>query len=118
VLNDISPRLTISPTTSVAEIKTAMDDRKNQLLVEYNTNFSALTIETRLNHWKAILENSISTGWTKEAREYFIGKRMLKEIQNWLFGTKNILLWEHIINSEDENCLETCKELREILNAI
>lgn len=115
---DISPRLTISPTTSVAEIKAAMDDRKTQLLAEYNTNFSETIIEARLNHWKAILENSISTGWSKEAREYFIGKRLLKEIQNWLFGTKNILLWEHIINSEDEDCIETCKELREILNAI
>jgi hypothetical protein len=27
-------------------------------------------------------------GWTNDAKKYFIGKRLLKEIQNSIFGTK------------------------------
>ena len=115
---DISPKITINQSTTIADIKVAMIDRKIQILSGYNNSFSEAVIEARLSYWNNVLENSIKTGWTKEAREYFFGKRMLKEIQTWLFGSKNILLWEHIINSEEVDCIETCKELRDILNRI
>lgn len=115
---DISPNITINKETSIAELKTAMNDKKNQLLTSYNNSFSELLIEERLDFWKDLLENSIKTGWTKEAREYFVGKRLLKDIQVSIFRTKNILLWEHIIDSEEKACIDTCKELREIITNI
>jgi len=43
---------------------------------------------------------------------------MLRELQSWMFGTKNILLWEHIIDSEDEVCKNAYKELTDIVNKI
>lgn len=115
---DVSPKITIDTSTSIADLKNAMNDQKNKILIEYNSNFSEALIEARLNYWKGVLENSIKTGWTEDARRYFIGKRLLKEIQGWLFGTKNILLWEHIVNSEEAVCQQTCKELLDILNSI
>lgn len=115
---DISPKITIDQATTIASMKTAMNIRKDQLISDYNNNFNEQMIEARLNYWKTLLEESIKTGWSKEAREYFIGKRMLKEIQNWLFGTKSILLWEHIVENEEADCIEACKELREIINGI
>lgn len=115
---DVSPKITIDTSTSIADLKNAMNDQKNKILIEYNSNFSEALIEARLNYWKGVLENSIKTGWTEDARRYFIGKRLLKEIQGWLFETKNILLWEHIVNSEEAVCQQTCKELLDILNSI
>jgi predicted ATPase len=115
---DVSPKISIDSSTTIADLKKAMNDQKNVILSEYNSNFSEAIIEARLNHWKTVLESSIKSGWTADAKKYFIGKRMLKEIQSWLFGTKNISLWEHIIESEDPACKQTCKELTDILNAI
>lgn len=115
---DVSPKITIDQSTTISDLATAMNERKNILLASYNEEFGGSTIEARLSHWKTTLENSIQNGWTGDARKYFIGKRMLKDLQGWLFGSKNILLWEHIINSKDAECLEACKELRKILDGI
>lgn len=115
---DVSPKITIDQSTTTAALAAAMLDKKNVILAKYNQEFSAVEIETRLNNWKVLLESSIQNGWSSDARQYFIGKRMLKELQGWLFGNKAILLWEHIIDSDEPECLEACAELRELLNAI
>lgn len=115
---DISPKITIDQTTTIGDIAAAMNSRKNQLLALYNSDFSETEISGRLTYWHELLSDSIKAGWSQKAREYFIGKRMLKEIQNWLFGSQSILLWEHIIESESPNCIEACQELRAILNGI
>lgn len=115
---DVSPKLTIDTATSISDLTNAIDDQKNQLIAEYNFNFSQTNIAARLNHWKNLLENSIKTGWTEEAKKYFVGKRILKEIQNWLFRTKNFLLWEHILDSDDPHCKQSYKELQDILNRV
>ena len=115
---DVSPKLTIDTSTSVSDLTKSIDDKKNQLIADYNSNFSQTYISARLNNWKNALENSIKTGWTEDARKYFVGKRILKEIQNWLFGTKNFLLWEHILDSDEPHCKQSYKELQDILNRI
>ena len=115
---DISPKISINHLSTIQDIKIAMTTRKAQIMLDYNTDFSEIAIETRLNYWHALLNESIKSGWSKEARKYFFGKRLLKELQNWLFGSKNILIWEHIINSEEAVCIESCKELRDILSKI
>lgn len=115
---DITPKLTISGSTTIADLKKSMNDRKLEILNDYNTNFSEAKIEQRLNHWKSVLENSIKSGWSEDARKYFIGKRMIKEITSFVFGSKNISLYEHIINSNDAPCIQACKELTEILSKI
>jgi hypothetical protein len=115
---DVSPKITIDQSTTTAALAAAMHDKKNTILAKYNQEFSASEIETRLNKWKILLENSIQNGWSSDARQYFIGKRILKEIQAWLFKNQTILLWEHIIDSDEPECIEACAELRILLNKI
>jgi|GEM_PF-5801141 len=115
---DISPDIRIDLSTSTADLATAMRKRKDTILARYDEKFSQARIEARLNAWKEILEDAIKDGWSTDARQYFLGKRLLKELQGWLFGSRTILLWEHIINSNDPACIESCSELREILDKI
>jgi len=115
---DVSPKISLDETTLIDNIKHAINQRKSELLKQYDTSFSESYIESRLTYWKTSLESSIKSGWSNEAKKYFIGKRMLRELQSWMFGTKNILLWEHIIDSEDEVCKNAYKELTDIVNKI
>jgi hypothetical protein len=115
---DVTPRMTVDATTTVSDLTKAISNRKNELLAGYNTDFSEEKIEERLNQWKTVLETSIRSGWSADARKYFIGKRILKEVSNSFFGSKNILLYEHIINSKEEPCQQACKELTDILSKI
>lgn len=115
---DVSPNITIDHTTTIASIAAAMDKRKNDLLLSYANSFSTSEIEKRLNQWKDLLETSLVTGWSSNARQHFIGKRMLRELQGTLFGSKAIVLWEHIIESDHPDCIEACKELRAILEGV
>ena len=115
---DVSPGIEITGATTTAEIAAAMNRRKNSLLTTYASDFTESYIESRLAHWKTTLESAISSSWTPKAREFFIGKRMLAELQAWLFKGKNILIWEHIVGSDDPSCLRACNELRGIVSSI
>lgn len=115
---DVSPKIDLNKSTPISDIKNAINQRKTELLKQYNTTFNEAYIETRLTYWKSLLENSIKSGWSNEAKKHFIGKRMIKELQSWMFGTKSILLWEHIINTEEEVCRNAYKELTDIINKI
>jgi predicted ATP-binding protein involved in virulence len=115
---DVSPQISIDQSTTTATLAAAMHDNKDAILAKYNQEFSVSEIDARLTKWKTLLENSIQNGWSSDARQYFIGKRILKELQSWLFGTKTILLWEHIIESDEPECILACTELRDILNNI
>jgi len=115
---DVSPQITIDQATDIATLASAMNSKKNSIISNYNEKFSQSAIESRLIYWRDTLENSIQSGWSSDARQFFVGKRMLKELQQWLFGKGTILLWEHIVNSQDPECVAACKELREILDAI
>lgn len=115
---DVSPQITIDQTTEIKALATAMATKKNLIIDSYNDKFSQSAIESRLTYWRDRLQNSIQNGWSSDAREYFVGKRMLKELQQWLFGKGTILLWEHIVNSQDAECIAACKELRDILDAV
>ncbi len=112
---DVSPGIAITSTTTVDDIRTIMTTNRNQLLTEYGTKFGDTELDTRLNFWKNTLENSIANGWSADARKYFVGKRLLKEIQGWLFTTKTIQLWEHILNSRDPECVKARTELEAII---
>jgi predicted ATP-binding protein involved in virulence len=115
---DVSPRLTIDNSTSISSIAAAMDTRKNELLNSYNIEFSKTNIEKNLNEWKTKLESSLVSGWSEDARKIFFGKSILKSLQQWLFGSKNIVIWEHMVSSDDPHCREACVELKSILNKI
>lgn len=115
---DVSPSITIDEKTSIADLTTAISEKKDFLLKKYNEEFDSNHIQQRLDFWKKLLEESIANGWTPQAREYFIGKRLLKELQNWMFGKQTIQLWEHIINSDDAACVNACSELRSILTKV
>ena len=115
---DISPKITFDQKTTIADIASAMSNRRSDRIAKYNADFSQSEIANRLTYWHDLLLSSIKSGWSEEARKFFYGKRMLGELQAWLVGTKSILLWEHIVDSKEPNCIEACKELRVILAAI
>jgi len=115
---DVSPNITIDKNTTLGDIVTSMNNRKNSLVTTYNTTFTQTMISTRAIYWENALRQAIAGGWSVEARRYFVGKRMLREIQSWLFGTKSISLWEHIVGSESPECVVACKELTAILASI
>lgn len=115
---DVSPRITLTAKTSIEEIRDGINQRRIAQINQYETSFSEAVIDKRLREWKQKLEESLNNGWSSDARKYFIGKRILKELSAWLFRSNRILIWEHIIDSEDESCQQVCSELRSILNSI
>jgi len=114
---DVSPVVNVNE-ADVAQIATAMNASATRLIEQYKSNFSTSEIEKRLVSWRFRLEQSILSGWSEEAQQLFIGKRMLAELQIWLFKNKQIRLWEHVINSQDESCIRACHKLREMLTAV
>jgi predicted ATPase len=115
---DISPSVTITETTTVEELANSFGEKRNILLNQYATQFDDNKIKERILFWTTRLENSIANGWTNDAKKYFIGKRLLKDIQNSIFGTKTISLWEHIVNSNEAECQDSIKPLKEIMDRI
>jgi predicted ATPase len=115
---DISPNTTITETTTLDELASSFSAKRNELLNQYSNQFDDIKIKERLSFWTTTLENSITNGWSEDAKKYFIGKRLLKEIQNSIFGTKTISLWEHIINSEELDCQNAVKPLKELMDRI
>lgn len=114
---DVSPLVNVNE-ADVAQIATAMNASATRLIEQYRSNFSTAEIEKRLASWRLRLEQSIRSGWSDEAQQLFIGKRMLAELQIWLFKNKQIRLWEHVINSQDDSCIRACHKLREMLTAV
>ncbi|MGV3612241.1 MAG: AAA family ATPase [Fluviicola sp.] len=115
---DVSPNLTVTNSTTLDEMKSAFATKRDEVLSKYSIDFNDSKIQERLEFWKNKLEKSIEGGWSLEAKKYFIGKRLLKDVQGAIFGTKNISIWEHIMASEEEECLETIRPLREIMDKI
>jgi predicted ATPase len=115
---DVSPNITLENSTTVEQLKTAFSTKRNQILSQYSKSFDDSMIEARIKYWKDKLENSVKSGWTEDAKKYFIGKRLLKDIQGSIFGTKNFSLWQHILTSEEQECVECIKPLMEIIEKI
>lgn len=115
---DVSPSATITETTTLEELANSICERRNTLLNQYAAQFDDDKIKDRILFWTTRLENSIEKGWTNDAKKYFIGKRLLKEIQNSIFGTKAFSLWEHIVNSDETQCQDSIKPLKEIIDRI
>ena len=115
---DVSPSTTLSETTTIEEMREGFITKRNERLAAYSTDFGDEKIEERLTFWKNKLENSIKDGWSEDAKKYFIGKRLLKDLQGSIFGTKNISIWEHIMASEEEECLSATKLLKNLIEKI
>jgi predicted ATPase len=115
---DISPSIRINETTTIDELSASFSTKRNEMLTQYSTQFDDTKIKERLLFWTTRLENSIANGWTEDAKKYFIGKRLLREIQNSIFGTKAISLWELIINSEETECQKVIEPLKELIDRI
>ncbi len=115
---DVSPNLTLSEGTSIDEMKNGFKAKRDEMLSKYSTDFNDTKIQERLDFWKNKLESAIANGWSEDAKKYFIGKRLLKDMQGSIFGTKNISIWEHIMASEEVSCRNTIKPLVEIIEKI
>ena len=115
---DVSPGLTLTEKTTIDEMKNALTGKRDEILSKYSADFNDTKIQERLESWKLKLEDSIKHGWSEDAKKYFIGKRLLKDMQGSIFGTKNISIWEHIIASNHIDCLNTIKLLKDIIEKI
>lgn len=115
---DISPSLQINGQTELHQIANDMAVKRDALIAKYTSDFGNERIQERLMHWNQVLSNSISSGWSEDARRFFIGKRLLKDVQGWLFGSRKISLWEHVVNSESPECIDACTGLTAILNRV
>jgi predicted ATPase/uncharacterized protein YlzI (FlbEa/FlbD family) len=115
---DISPNVTINESTTIDQLSSSFNTKRDEILNQYSSQFDDIKIKARLVFWTTRLENSIQNGWSEDAKKYFIGKRLLKDIQNSIFGTKTISLWEHIINSEELECQNAIKPLKEMIDRI
>lgn len=115
---DISPDITIDEKTTLEQLGIAFTKKRDEMLSEYSTLFDDAVINERVKYWTERLENSIKDGWSEDAKKYFIGKRLLKDIQSSIFGTKTISLWEHIINSDETECQNVVKPMKELLDKI
>lgn len=113
---DITPTVTLSSTASTDEIIKSFNTKKNGILDEYTNKFSDDFIAQRVVFWKQKLENSLSNGWSNEAKKLFYGKSLFGPIQQQILGTKNISLWEHMINEKNTSCENAVKELKTIIN--
>ncbi len=115
---DITPKIQMTAQTDNPAILQAMKLSRDSILADYTSKFGDNKIKERLDHWRNVLDTSLTHGWSADARKYFLGKRLLKDMQGWLFGTKNILLWEHILMSNEDPCIEARSELEEVLKRI
>lgn len=115
---DVSVDFRIDESTTSDNIITGINNKKNSKLQEYANMFSDEFIKERVNYWKQKLEDSLVNGWSEDARKLFYGKALLNQIQQYVFGAKVINLWEHIVNSEHQTCVEAVKDLRKIINEI
>lgn len=115
---DTTIDIRIEPSTPAQNIATAIIEKKNLRLKEYSSNFSDAFIQERVAYWKQKLEDSLAGGWSEEARKLFYGKALLNQLQQKIFGTKRISLWEHIINDDNPSCVNAIKELRQIIDGI
>ena len=100
--------------TLVAGIK----KRRDVLLSDYNARFSDAHLQARAEFWQKCLADAVKSGWSEDARKYFYGKRLLNEIQGWLFQGKQIRLWEHMINSKHPSAVAALKPIDSILDAM
>jgi len=112
---DITPNITLNVDTKMEDLISALEKARNERIEDYRSKFSDALVKSRVEYWKTTLENSVKTSWTPEARKYFLGKRLIKEIQSFLFGSKNVSLWEHVLIGNGSGCKLAKKELEEIL---
>jgi len=116
---NFSLSISIPAGSSNTQIIDALNSSKDQLISDHQTKFTKASIETRFNFWCTELENSISSGWSVNARKLFYGRTIYNEIQAWLLHSRKANLWEVIISEEsDPICLDTVKTLKDILLSI
>lgn len=115
---DTSPEIDLNNKTSVEDIIQAINNKKDNKLKQYENNFSSTFISERANYWNKKLTDSLSKGWSDDSRKYFHGKSILNQLQQWMFSNKSIILWEQMVNDDNETCLTALKPLRDILEKI
>lgn len=115
---DVNPSIPINNSMTIDELKNSVGIKRDSILARYSNSFSDTLIEERLTYWKEKLEASISSGWSDDAKKYFVGKRLISEIRGSIFGTKRISIWEHIMACEEQECVNAIKPLREIIDKI
>ncbi len=114
---DLSPSGDIQRMT-IDDLIDGVCKKKLEILKSYGDDFDNAKLSERVKEWQAKLEGSLTAGWSDEAQRLFYGKRILAGLQSWMFGTRTILLWEHIANSKDPRCIAAVKPLKEILERV
>lgn len=115
---DVTPKIQLDKNTKPEDIAKSLIEKRNERVAKYSSQFNDAYLEDRVKYWTKTLTESIQNGWSDDARKFFYGKRLLKEMQSQIFTTKNILIWEHILQGNGPGCLRAKKELEEILEKV
>lgn len=115
---DTTPKTALGTTASSEDIINVINEQKDIRLKNYSENFSKSFISQRVNDWHKKLSDSIAGGWSEDARKYFSGKEILNQLQQWLIGSKSPILWEQMVNDENQECIKATQPLKEILESI
>jgi AAA15 family ATPase/GTPase len=115
---DVSSSIRLDSNITLDDLAKDFADKSTERIQYYTNSFTQAEIRKRLEHWDSVLKGSLKNGWSNEARRIVFGKRILKELQSWLFNSKSISLWELIAKSKEPACLAALKELRDIIERI
>jgi len=85
---------------------------------KYRIDFEEGKLRARVERWFHLLSDSLSAGWSDDARSMFHGKMLLNQLQTKLTGSKKIALWKHIIVSEAPECKQAVEPLCSILQQL
>ncbi|MFA5431255.1 MAG: AAA family ATPase [Candidatus Paceibacterota bacterium] len=115
---DSSPKASLPPEKTEESIIAAIKSSCEEKISQYATLFSEEFIRERVKYWNNKFNQSLSSGWSDEARTIFYGKGLLNRMQDWLFKGKKIIIWDQIINNKSEECLEAIEPLKKILEKV
>jgi hypothetical protein len=115
---DASPDISLNESLSIDLLTKNIFEKATMHINRYSELFTENNILERARFWDNELSNALKDGWSRKAQEIVYGKRLLKELQNWLFSAKSISLWELILKSDLSECKNALFELQEIIDGI
>jgi ABC-type cobalamin/Fe3+-siderophores transport system ATPase subunit len=115
---DVSPDISLNESLSIDLLVKNISEKATIHISKYSELFTEKKISERARFWDNELSNALKDGWSRKAQEIVYGKRILKEVQNWLFSSRAISLWELILKSDLPECKNALLELQEIIDII
>jgi predicted ATP-dependent endonuclease of OLD family len=115
---DVSPDISLNDGLVIDSLAENISKKALMHINRYSELFTEKNILERAIFWDNELSDALKDGWSRRAQEIVYGKRLLKEMQIWLFSSKSISLWELIAKSDLPECKNALLELQGIIDDI